>query len=144
MCKDPFQKPLCYLKLAKRLEASGHPTICPKLPSYSNPDRPGFPTVTLVDDALAVRKELILQVEYEGKTVMVAMHSYGGLVGSEAIPEELSYVKHQARQLAGGMIHLFYFCAFMLDEGKSVLSSFCDSPNNEIKVRSCWCSQLQA
>jgi hypothetical protein len=62
------------------------------------------------------------------------MHSYGGLVGSEAIPEALSYLNRQSRNLRGGVIHLFMFSAFLLEEGKSVLDAFGVSPNDDIKV----------
>ena len=134
LVQGSFQTPTFYEKLGEGLKASGHPTVHPQLPSCSDPDNPEFPTVTLIDDALAVRLELIRQVEYEGKTVVVVMHSYGGLVGSEAIPEELSYANRQSRQLPGGVIHLFYFCAFMLEEGQSVLSAFGESPNNDVRV----------
>jgi len=63
------------------------------------------------------------------------MHSYGGLVGSEATIEELSYINRQARGPPGGVIHLFFYAAFLLQEGQSVLSAFGESPNNDVKVR---------
>ena len=65
---------------------------------------------------------------------MVVMHSYGGLVGSEAAAEELSYAKRQAQGLPGGVIHLFLYSAFLLNEGQSVLSAFGESPNNDVHV----------
>ncbi|KAL8786113.1 MAG: hypothetical protein Q9213_002978 [Squamulea squamosa] len=61
------------------------------------------------------------------------MHSYGGLVGSEAIPEELSYTHRQSLGLEGGVIHLFYFSTFVLSEGQSVLGTFGESPNNDVQ-----------
>lgn len=78
----------------------------------SNIDSTNFPRLSLVDDALAIRTELTRQIEYEGKTVVVVMHSYGGLVGSEAITEDLSYAKRQAQGLPGGVIHLFLYLPF--------------------------------
>ena len=129
-----FHTSLAYEKLVQNLVALGHPTVQPQLPSCNNTDSPDFPKITLVDDALAVRSELIRQVEYGGKTVVVAMHSYGGLVGSEAIPEELTYAKRHALGLPGGVIYLIYICAFVLSEGQSVLSAFGESPNNDVKV----------
>lgn len=130
-----FQTPSRYEKLVDSLASLGHPTVHPRLPSCSGTDHPDFPKTTLVDDALAIRLELTRQVEYEGKFVVVAMHSYGGLVGSEAIPEELGYAKRQSLGLPGGVIHLFYYCAFILNEGQSVLSAFGESPNNDVRVR---------
>ena len=65
---------------------------------------------------------------------MVVMHSYGGLVGSEAILEELSYSKRQAQGLQEGVLHLFYFTAIILGVGQSVLGTFGKSPFNDVKV----------
>ena len=134
LVQGSFQLPLVYESLVKGLISSGYPTTIPQLPSCSNTDSPQFANVSLVDDALAVRHELTRQIEYNGKTVMVVMHSYGGLVGSEAIPKEFSYSARQAQGLPGGVIHLFYFTAFVLGEGQSVLGAFGESPNNDVKV----------
>lgn len=93
--------------------AQGYPTVHPQLPSCSNTDSSNFPKLSLVDDALAIRIELIRQIEYEGKIVVMVLHSYGGLVGSEAIPEELTRVNRQAQGLPGVVIthpYLLLFC----------------------------------
>lgn len=62
------------------------------------------------------------------------MHSYGEMVGSEAVREELSYTRRKAQELPGVGIYLFYYGAFSLDKNQSVLSAFGDSPNNDVKV----------
>lgn len=134
LVQGSFQIRQVYDKLVRCLVARGYPTIHPELPSCSNVDSTNFPQLSLVDDALAIRTELTRQIEYEGKTVVVVMHSYGGLVGSEAITEELNYAKRQAQGLPGGVIHLFLYSAFLLNEGQSVLSAFGESPNNDVKV----------
>lgn len=51
------------------------------------------------------------------------MYSHGGLVGSEAAAEELSYSKRRAPGLTGGIVHLFFYSVFMLSKGQSVLSA---------------------
>jgi len=66
------------------LDAHGYTSIYPALPSANTSP----PTVTLYDDAKLIRSEVGNLVE-EGKDVVVVMHSYGGIVGSEAIAEEL-------------------------------------------------------
>jgi pimeloyl-ACP methyl ester carboxylesterase len=134
LVQGSFQIPQVYEKLVKGLMDQGYPTIHPRLPSCSDVDKPDFPQVSLVDDVLAIRLELIRQIEYEEKNVVVVMHSYGGLVGSEAVTEELSYAKRQSQGLAGGVTHLFYYCAFLLDKGQSVLSAFGESPNSDVRV----------
>ena len=135
LVQGSFQIPEVYDKLVRGLVAQGYPTIHPELPSCSNTDSADFPQLSLVDDALAIRTELTRLIEHEGKTVVVVMHSYGGLVGSEAITEEVSYAKRQDRGLPGGVVHLFLYAAFLLSEGQSVLSAFGESPNNDVRVR---------
>ena len=134
MVQDSFQTPFVYEKLCLTLSSRGYAVLHPQLPSCSDPDDPSFPTRTLIDDATRVQQEVRREVEQHGKIIMLTMHSYGGLVGSEAIPEELSYSYRKANGLAGGVIHLFYFCAFLLKEGRSVLGAFEESPNNYVRV----------
>ena len=134
LIQGSFQIPDVYSKLVQGLVYQGYPTIFPRLPSCSNTESPNFPQVSLVDDALAIRTELVRQVEYEGKYVVVVMHSYGGLVGSEAITEDLTWAKRRAQGLPGGVIHIFFYAAFLINEGQSVLSAFGQSPNDDIKV----------
>ena len=134
LIQGSFQITKVYCKLKRGLVAQGYPTIHPELPSCVNTDSEDFPQVSLIDDALAVRTVLTRKVEYEEKLVVVVMHSYGGLVGSEAATEELSYAKRRAQGLPGGVIHLFLYSAFLLNEGQSVISAFGESANNDVKV----------
>jgi len=62
------------------------------------------------------------------------MHSYGGVVGSEAIPQYLSFKSRKERGLKGGVIHLFFFSALLLDEGQSFLSAIGESPAHDRQV----------
>lgn len=63
---------------------------------------------------------------------MLVMHSYGGLIGSDVIPEGLSLKSRRQSGLAGGMIRPFHVAGFVLDQGQSVLSIFGESPNNDV------------
>lgn len=133
LVQGSFQIRKVYDKLVAGLGAHGYHTIHPELPTCSNTDSTDFPKLSLVDDALAIRTELTRLIEYEGKTVVLVMHSYGGLVGSEATTEELSFANRQARGLPGGVVHLFLYSAFLLNQGQSVLSAFGESPNNDVR-----------
>ncbi|KAM3065245.1 hypothetical protein ACMFMG_004367 [Clarireedia jacksonii] len=135
LVQGSFQTPSVYQPLGQRIRSLGYSIVHPSLPSCTNVDDPSFPSTTLIDDALAIRLELIRQVEYEHRLVVVVMHSYGGLVGSEAVPKELTYADRKARGLSGGVVHLFYFSAFILPAGKSVLEVFGESPNNDVKTK---------
>jgi hypothetical protein len=66
--------------------------------------------------------------------VVVVMHSYGGLVGSNAVTMELSFSHREASGMPGGVVRLFYLAAFVLGEGQSALGTFGESPNNDVKV----------
>ncbi|KJZ72503.1 hypothetical protein HIM_08172 [Hirsutella minnesotensis 3608] len=133
LIQGSFQLQEVYAKLVKTLEASGFSVIHPALPSISGHDDPAFSSRTLADDARVIRRELEQLVEEQNKTVFVLMHSYGGLVGGEAIPEELSREARRRAGSAGGVIHLFYFAAVILSPGQSVLGVFGESPNTHVK-----------
>ncbi|KAL8732131.1 MAG: hypothetical protein Q9181_004046 [Wetmoreana brouardii] len=133
LVQGSFQIPQVYGKLVDGLAALGYPILHPPLPSCSDTDSPEFAQKSLDDDASAIRSEIIRQVEHEGKTVVVVMHSYGGLVGCQAITEDLSYSERRAQGLSGGVIHLFFYSAFLLDKGQSVLEVFGESPNTDVK-----------
>ncbi|KAI9037129.1 alpha/beta hydrolase [Aspergillus affinis] len=130
LVQGSFQTPQVYSSLVSNLQSLGYPTVHPALPSCTDTDHEDFPTRTLTDDARAVTRVLEELIENESKTVLVVMHSYGGIVGSEAVPESLSFAHRQKQGQKGGVVHLFYFAAFVLDVGESVLGKFGESPNN--------------
>jgi pimeloyl-ACP methyl ester carboxylesterase len=134
LVQGSFQLPEVYGKLVSALEAQGYQVAYPPLPSLTDPDMPDFTSKTLADDAAAVQLELRRLVEGDGRDVLVAMHSYGGLVGSEAIPQELTLAKRKDKGLPGGVMHLFYFAAIIIPAGQSVLSAFGDSDSSEVKL----------
>jgi hypothetical protein len=117
-----FHTPHAYQKLRDGLQHLGYSAFHPGLPSCSNIDSTDFPTGTLHDDSAAVKR------------VFVIMHSYGGLVGSNAISQELSFAHRKSSGLSGDVVHLFYIAAFVLDKGQSVLGTFGESPNNDVRV----------
>ena len=129
LIQGSFQLPEVYGKFKNALEAKGYPVVQPPLPSLTDPDKPDFPSKTLSTDALAVQSALRRLVEDEARSVLVVMHWYGGLVGSEAVLAEFSFEWRKERGLAGGVFHLFYFAAFVLAEGQWVLGEFGESPN---------------
>lgn len=71
-CRDAFK-------------SAGYPTECPCQPTFDA--KPG--TATFHDDAECIRSLLNELVETEGKDVICVLHSYGGVVGTEAIHELL-------------------------------------------------------
>lgn len=133
LVQGSFQIPEAYDKLVSTLRSRGFVVAHPRLPSLLDNDSPDFAERSLADDSRAIEAEAKRFIVDEGKTVMVVMHSYGGLVGSDAIPEDLSLQSRRQKGLAGGVSRLFYFAGFILEQGKSVLGTFGESPNNDVK-----------
>ena len=134
LVQGSFQLPDVYEKLTKALKSRGYPVVHPHLPSLLDPDKPDFASKTLSTDALAIQSVLQRLVEEETRDILVLMHSYGGLVGIEAVLEQFSREWHRARGLAGGVFHLFFVAGFILSPGESVLDVFGESPNNDIRA----------
>lgn len=77
----------------------------------------------MYEDAECIRNELERLVE-DGTEVIVVLHSYGGVVGTEAVHESLGKKQRAAEGKKGGVIGLLYMCAFVLPEGVSIASAF--------------------
>ncbi|KAI1269418.1 alpha/beta-hydrolase [Xylariaceae sp. FL1019] len=139
-----WQTPPCYQKYIDGLQEAGFTVLCPLLPSCSGtseslpPNKP-----SLLEDAKHIREHVRALIEKEGKRVLVIMHSYGGAVGSQALGDQspdalgdqspdalgdqspdsqpLSFAKRRAQGLSGGVVHLLYLCAYMLEAGKTII-----------------------
>ncbi|KAF7587688.1 hypothetical protein BBP40_006874 [Aspergillus hancockii] len=99
--------PEFYAPFCKELEQLGCEVICPRLPTCNN-DAP--PTKKLADDAALIRQTAQSLLD-SGKTVIAVMHSYGGVVGTEAL-----------QGLA--LKRLIYMTAFVPSSGKSLAGMF--------------------
>ncbi|PWY88673.1 alpha/beta-hydrolase [Aspergillus sclerotioniger CBS 115572] len=133
-----FQTPLVYAKLATGLRNLGYSVIHPSLPSCTDVEADDFSSRTMEDDARTITEILEQLIEKEEKSVVVVMHSYGGIVGSTAIPQSLAYTSRHAEGKKGGVLCLFYYAAFLLSEGASVIGTFGESPNNYVTSDGCF------
>ena len=131
LLQGTFQLPEVYHKFAKIIESRGFPVVQPSYPSLTGQDEPDFTKKTLADDVRVVETAIGNLVDGEGKTVLVVMHSYGGLVGAEVVPEDLTLKSRRDRGLPGGVASLFYFAAFVMPMGQSVATAVGDSPNHD-------------
>ncbi|KAK0109800.1 hypothetical protein ONS95_002473 [Cadophora gregata] len=98
-----------------QLETLGYPTEAVALPSVGSNNL----TVGLTEDASALRAELTTLTN-AGKDVIMVVHSYGGVVGTNAV-EGLGYAERAAAGLSGGVIMLIYMTAFAVPKGTSLL-----------------------
>ncbi|KAF5696148.1 signal peptide protein [Fusarium mundagurra] len=105
----------CYDGVRKELHAKGWETEAVDYPSVGAEP----PSKGLSDDVAAVRAAVEKLVD-EGKKVMVVVHSYGGLVGAEAV-KGLGLKQRAQEGQTGGVIQLVYLSAFVMPKGKSIL-----------------------
>ncbi|EXJ75174.1 uncharacterized protein A1O5_01870 [Cladophialophora psammophila CBS 110553] len=106
--------PVYFEPVKSKLEALGYTMVCPQQPSTGGIP----PTTTLYDDAAHVRAELEQLVE-QGEDVVLVLHSYGGMVGTQAAAG-LGKAERMKRGQKGGIVRLFYACAFLLPLGKDL------------------------
>lgn len=110
-----FHLPEAYAPFLEQLSKAGFVVRCPRLPTNGDV-RP--PKATLQDDVAAVCAAAS-DLAYAGHPIVVLAHSYGGLVASQAITEDL-----YAKQGAAGVVRLIYLSAWMIQPGTSLTQLF--------------------
>jgi hypothetical protein len=97
----------------RHLGKLGFPSLSVPLSSIrANPPHPN-----IYGDVADIRSALLSLINM-GKEVILAMHSYGGLPGSEAI-NGLSKTERMEQGMPGGIITLLYIAAFLLPLDRS-------------------------
>ncbi|KEF56797.1 uncharacterized protein A1O9_06987 [Exophiala aquamarina CBS 119918] len=125
-----FSNACSYYALVDRIQGLGYETFVNNLPSTSRhpPEEPA----NLQDDAGFFRS-IIEKLADQGKNVVVVMHSYGGLVGSEAV-KGTAKADRQASGKPGGVVKLIYLTATVLPVGGSMKSESGDPPSGLIEM----------
>ena len=107
-----------YAEVIFYLNSSGYNPVIEAMPSLNSSD----PDSTSVSgDAASIRANLIQPLINQGNQVIIAMHSYGGLVGNVA-GQGLSTADIEAAGGSGGIIGLICVAAFVVKENQTVLS----------------------
>lgn len=117
-----WHTPDCFQIVQDKLHAQGYETRAVAYPSVGAEP----PTKGLFDDAAAVRSE-IEALAGQGRQVIVVVHSYGGLVGAEAV-KGLGFAQRKAEGKAGGVTLLVYLAAFVTPKGMSILKMLGGQP----------------
>ncbi|KAH6659019.1 Alpha/beta hydrolase fold-1 [Truncatella angustata] len=107
--------PNCFDLVRHDLESLGYETEAVAFPSVGTEP----PNKGLADDAAAARSVIERLVD-QGKQVVLAVHSYGGLVGANAV-EGLGYKQRAKEGKKGGVILFAYIAAFVVGKGGSLL-----------------------
>lgn len=113
---DMWHTPGVYEPYIWALEQAAFSVYCPQLPTC-NLSLPSYKRSVLND--LRVLDALLKALLAAGKKVIMVMHGYGGIIGSN-IPETYSFDYRAARGEPGGIIHLLYMCAYILPSGHSI------------------------
>ncbi|KAL2811561.1 alpha/beta-hydrolase [Aspergillus granulosus] len=108
-----WHSPEYYGAVRSLLEAKGYPTVGVDLPSVGG-------HATMKDDAAAIRA-VTEKLAAQGTKIVLVMHSYGGIPGSESA-SALGWKQRQAAGEPGGIVALVYIAAYMLEEGGSIMS----------------------
>lgn len=110
-----FHLPETYAPFLDRLSKAGFIVRCPRLPTNGDV-RP--PKAVLQDDVAAVQAAAS-DLAHTGHRIVVLAHSYGGLVASQSITEDL-----YAKQGAAGVVRLIYLSAWIIQPGTSLTQLF--------------------
>ena len=83
----------------------------------------------MADDAAHIHGVIDALINHDGKDVLVAMHSYGGIPGTQAVRgltrKEREKQQQQGRTLReGGVVGLVYVSSLLVNEGESSEDSF--------------------
>lgn len=105
----------CFDTVRSALHARDWPTEAIDYPSVgAEPPSKG------VADDVAVLRTTLERLAEAGKKIVLVMHSYGGLVGANAV-EGLGFKQRSQEGKEGGVIILVYLSAFVIPLGKSAL-----------------------
>jgi pimeloyl-ACP methyl ester carboxylesterase len=103
---------------ALRTEA-GYQVYCPEIPSCND----AFPPNKTLDDDVRYARSAAMDIMQTGRDLAVLMHSYGGVVGTNALAG-----LHQAREVdgrrSGRVVSLIYMTAFVPFEDESLAAMF--------------------
>jgi len=114
-----WHNPTCYAKVVAPLEAAGYNTSLVHLATV-NPSSPAAQTDWSAD--VTTIRNAITTAADAGQSVVLVVHSYSGLPGSEAV-RDLDWQTRQAKNLPGGVTRLVYVAAFLLPVGQSLLGA---------------------
>lgn len=109
--------PEVWHQVATKVQSAGHYTNFVQLPSVG----PVEYVKDLRPDVNAIRQAILDALEEEHKVILV-MHSYGGVPGCEAA-HGLDLKTRQAEGKAGGVVHLFFCCSFLIPAGVSMIKA---------------------
>lgn len=113
-----FHTPNHFTPLTELLQKSSFPSVTVSLPSIGAQAA----TATLTDDIQAIRSVLEKLIEEEGKDIVVAAHSYGGVPACQTV-SGLEKSKRSNGGKKGGIVHVLFIAALLVEEGKALVDA---------------------
>ncbi|CAK7237917.1 hypothetical protein SBRCBS47491_010205 [Sporothrix bragantina] len=104
-----------FAPVTSKLEAAAYKTVPVELKSYG-----ANPAIANFDPDVAAIRQALETVIDAGEEVVLFMHSYGGVVGTEAC-RGLDAASRKKDGKKGGIVRLVYCAAFLLPEGGSLM-----------------------
>ena len=125
-----FSNASSYYALIDKIKALGFEAYVNNLPSTIRhpPEEPAS-----LDDDTRFFRGIFEKLADQGKDIVVAMHSYGGLVGSEAV-KGVAKADRQAAGKHGGVVKLIYVTATVLPVGWSMKTESGDPPAGLVEI----------
>ncbi len=111
----------CWDPVRAELKKLSYPTEAVQLKSSGNS------VTTHLEDTAVIRKALESLIVIEGKTVVLVMHSYGGIAGTNSV-QGLEAAARQEKGEKGGIIHCLFVAAFLVPKGKCLIEMFPEAP----------------
>ncbi|KAK3168974.1 hypothetical protein OEA41_005422 [Lepraria neglecta] len=99
------------------LNQASFPTTTVELPTTAQAT-----TASYRDDVYAIRSVLERLVEEDGKEVLLALHSYGGVPGCQTV-SGLERSKRKAEGRPGGVIHVLFIAALLVEQGQGMAAA---------------------
>ncbi|OQV11041.1 hypothetical protein CLAIMM_14946, partial [Cladophialophora immunda] len=118
-----FSPPSLYSGVVEELDSHGYDTVVIHLPSVGS--RSPLPAATMAEDAGYITS-LTTKLADEGKEIVLVMHSYGGICGTEST-KGVSKAERAQSQLRGGVVRLFYISSPVPRVGDSIATQMGDN-----------------
>lgn len=121
MVHGAWHVPEHYEDLVDHLKSQGFDTHCPRLPTAVD-KLPVPETASMPHDTATVQSTIQGLVE-KGKKIILLMHSYGGVVGTNSL-NGLLWPQRQSQNLPGGVVGVVYMAAFVIPVGTCLNTPF--------------------
>jgi pimeloyl-ACP methyl ester carboxylesterase len=124
-----WHAPKIYNKIIPLLESHGYKCRAILLPSIQHPLNKNYEKY-YAEDVAAIRDRVSKIIE-EGEDVVLVLHSYGGLVGPDALPG-LGKKERTEKGEKGGVVRLVYINAWLVPENFCAASPAGDGNPSEV------------